>query len=201
MADQETNQKTADKEQAPSAGRLTSSIGMALPDGSMRVFLPKGSRLPCEESSMRLLARLKEYSKVKIQVFVGESNYVDENIFLGEVGLENIRLNKEGQALLDIVFSVDSDNLLHISIKDDPGKKASNATFRMPSETSMEPGIPGSESVRRHKESPDKDILLEKLAKLEEKMQDMERELGIKYSDDIEKKKAKGKDAKKKDGD
>ena len=133
MADQETDQKTADKKQAPTTGRLTSSIGMALPDGTMRVFLPKGSRLPCEESSMRLLARLKEYNKVSIQVFMGESNYVDENIFLGEVGLENIRLNKEGQALLDIIFSVNSNNLLHIFIKDDPGKKASNATFRISS--------------------------------------------------------------------
>ncbi len=199
MADQETNQKTADKEQAPSTGRLTSSIGMALPDGSMRVFLPKGSRLPCEESSMRLLARLKEYSKVKIQVFVGESNYVDENIFLGEVGLENIRLNKEGQALLDIVFSVDSDNLLHISIKDDPGKKASNATFRIPSETSIEPGIPGKKLARRNQKFPEKDVLLEKITKLEEKMQDMEKELGIKYSDDINKKKTKSKDVKTKD--
>ncbi|MFH1514348.1 MAG: hypothetical protein ABIG42_02695, partial [bacterium] len=73
MADREINQKTADKEKNPSAGRLSNSIGMAMPDGTMRVFLPKGSRLPCEDASMRFLTRLKEYNKVKIQVFAGES--------------------------------------------------------------------------------------------------------------------------------
>lgn len=199
MADQETDQKTVDNEQAPSAGRLANSIGMALPDGTMRVFLPKGSRLPCEESSMRLLARLKEYNKVRIQVFMGESNYVNENIFLGEVGLENIRLNKEGQALLDIVFSVNSSNLLYIDIKDDPGKKASNATFRISSEISTEPGIPGQKPPRQQS-FPEKDMLLEKINVLEEKMESMVKELGIKYSRQIEakdEKKEEKKEAKK----
>ena len=187
MADQETDQKTVEKKQAPTMGRLSNSIGMALPDGTLRVFLPKGSRLPCEESSMRLLARLKEYNKVRIQVFMGESNYVDENIFLGEVGLENIRLNKEGQALLDIIFSVNSNNLLHIDIKDDPGKKASNATFRILTELSSEPGIPGQKPPRQ-KSFPEKDMLLEKITILEEKMEKMGKELGMKYSEEIEKK-------------
>ena len=196
MAEQEINQKTADKEQTPSAGRLSNSIGMAMPDGTMRVFLPKGSRLPCEDASMRFLTRLKEYNKVKIQVFVGENNYADQNIFLGEVGLENIRLNKDGQALLDIVFHVDSNNLLHVHVKDEPGQNSSSATLRIPTESEVEPGKPGEAPSRRPEDSQDREILLDKLLKLEEKMEQMEKH---RLSSETEEKEADKKKKTKKD--
>ena len=189
MAEQEVNQKTADRDNAPAnPGRLAHSIGMGLPDGTMRVFLPKGSRLPCDESSMRILARLKEYSKVMIQIFMGESTYVDDNIFIGELGLENIKLNKEGQALLDIIFSVDENNLLHVSIKDEPGKKISNGTFRIETDAvPSEPGVPGQKPARRMEDFSDREFLLEKLMQLEKKIEGMEKEIGVHYKEELEK--------------
>lgn len=174
MADQDTNQKTIESEEAPSTGRLASSVGMALPNGQFKIFLPKGSLVPCEQSS-RLLSRLREYNKVNIQVFSGENELSDDNIFLGEVGLENIRLNKDGQALLDVIFSVDSQNLLHVYVKDEPGKKASNATFRIFTEgENIAPGIPGS---KKSLDAISRDQLLKKLTMLENKIDMMEKEL------------------------
>jgi molecular chaperone DnaK (HSP70) len=174
MADQETNQKTIETEEAPSTGRLASSVGMGLPNGQFKIFLPKGSLVPCEQST-RLLSRLKEYNKVNIQVFSGESDQSEDNIFLGEVGLENIRLNKDGQALLDVIFSVDTQNLLHVYVKDEPGKKASNATFRLFTEgENIAPGIPGS---KKSQDAIGREQLLKKLTMLEKKIDMMEKEL------------------------
>lgn len=188
MANQEINQNTTDREDAPSKGRLASSVGMALPDGRLRVFLPKGSRIPCEHPE-RFLARLKDYNKVRIKIFMGDAEFVKDNIFLGEVGLDNIRLNNKGEALLDVIFSIDSEGLLHIQVRDDPGKQSSNATLRIPSDIvpspvkTKEPETEQEPASGSSREIPDQEMLLDKLSMLEEKIRSMEEAVKEKTDD------------------
>jgi molecular chaperone DnaK (HSP70) len=193
MVNQGNNQTEAKQEETASGGRLTDSIGMALPDGRMRIFLPKGSLLPCEYTQ-RFLTRLKEFNKVRIQIYAGENEYVDDNYFMGEIGLENIRLNKNGEALLDIHFSINSDNLLKISLKDAPAERTSLATLRLPSSASPDAGKPGKKPDRRSSSSSFDDELIEKLDRLEQKVKSLEQELIDRYQEELDELDAKNKD-------
>jgi len=182
MVDQRRNPDSSEGEESQPSLRLPTSIGMGLPEGQFRVFLPKGSRLPCEASA-RFLTRLREYNKAKIKIFMGDAEMVDDNIFLGEIGLDNIRLNKDGQALLDIIFRADKNFMLYVQLKDEPGKKSSNITIRLPRDESAVPkGLPPHMAPSRAKtQQVDTEILIQKLSMLEEKMQDMEKELEEHY--------------------
>jgi molecular chaperone DnaK (HSP70) len=188
MAEKVTNQDSIDKDESQVVIRLTSSLGMGLPEGQFRVFLPKGSRLPCEASG-RFLTRLKEYNKARIRVFMGESEYVEDNIFLGELGLDGIRLNKDGQALIDVVFQADINNMLHVQIKDEPGKKSSTVILPIPSDEGFQyRGEPpdGKKPKPRRTSSVETDFLMEKITLLEEKLQDMEKELMHRYKSEMD---------------
>ena len=188
MAEKITNQDSIERDESQAAVRLTSSLGMGLPEGQFRVFLPKGSRLPCEASG-RFLTRLKEYNKARIRIFMGESEYVEDNIFLGELGLDNIRLNKDGQALIDIVFQADINNMLYVQIKDEPGKKSSSAILPIPFGDNLQyRGAPqdAQKGRSRRPQAVETDFLVEKITLLEVKIQDMERELMQHYKGEID---------------
>ena len=192
MAEKVTNQDSVERDESQAVYRLTSSLGMGLPEGQFRVFLPKGSRLPCEASG-RFLTRLKEYNKAKIKVFMGENEYVEDNIFLGELGLDNVRLNKDGQALIDIVFQADISNLLHVQIKDEPGKKSSSVILPIPMGDSIQyKGDPTETRRGKPKRAPavETDFLMEKITLLEGKIEDMEKELIQRYKSEIDVKQA-----------
>jgi len=182
MVDQRRNPEPSEVDESQPSLRLPSSVGMGLPEGQFRVFLPKGSRLPCEASA-RFLTRLKEYNKAKIKIFMGEGEMIDDNIFLGEIGLDNIRLNKDGQALIDIIFQADRNYMLFVQLKDEPGKKSSNMTIRLPLDESLVPKgpPPGMAPSRLKIQQVDTEILLQKLSMLEEKVHGMEKELEERY--------------------
>jgi len=182
MVDQRRNPEPSEVDESQPSLRLPSSVGMGLPEGQFRVFLPKGSRLPCEASA-RFLTRLKEYNKAKIKIFMGEGEMIDDNIFLGEIGLDNIRLNKDGQALIDIIFQADRNYMLFVQLKDEPGKKSSNMTIRLPLDESLVPKgpPPGMAPSRLKIQQVDTEMLLQKLSMLEEKVHGMEKELEQHY--------------------
>lgn len=188
MVEQKRNQESDEGDESQPSLRLPSSLGMGLPEGQFKVFLPKGSRLPCEASA-RLLTRLREYNKAKIKIFMGEGEMIDDNIFLGEIGLDNIRLNKDGQALIDLIFQADRNFMLFVQLKDEPGKKASSITIRIPhDEGALTKGLPPGMTAPKPKTVQlDTEMLLQKISLLEEKMQDMEKELMAQYKSEVKK--------------
>ena len=111
--------------------RLLRSVGIGLPRNKYRVFLGKGAIPPVSESK-QFVAPLAEINKVRIRVLEGDDDRADHNEFLGEVGINNIRLREDGKAELEIEFSLSATGTLTIRLTDRIGETEGMARYVLP---------------------------------------------------------------------
>ena len=85
---------------------LPKSLGIRVQGGIMAKIIDKNTPLPC--SDKRRFANSADYmSSVKIRVYEGENEYVDDNDFLGEFDFGGITIAKKGETAVWVTFKVD----------------------------------------------------------------------------------------------
>ncbi|MBN2494975.1 MAG: Hsp70 family protein [Deltaproteobacteria bacterium] len=64
--------------------------------------------------------------RVKIRIYQGESNRVDENVMLGEFEFSGFRVAPRGEVQIEVTFEIDSNGILNVSAMDpETGQSAS----------------------------------------------------------------------------
>jgi hypothetical protein len=85
------------KRAKPVIRRLMKSVGMAMPSDRVRVFLGVNSIPPVSEKK-QFVARLRKVDRIDISVLEGNEEAADKNLFVGELGLTNVKLRADGRA-------------------------------------------------------------------------------------------------------
>ena len=80
----------------------------------MNVLIPRNTTIPCEQKNYYATAD-DEQASFLIEVYQGERELASQNIFLGSFLISGIRISKNGDVLCEVTFSLDINNILHVS--------------------------------------------------------------------------------------
>ena len=82
----------------------------------MTTVIAKNTSVPVERR--QIFATTKDNQKeVRIKVYQGESTRVEENTFLGDFVLKDIRPAPRGEISIEVCFQIDADGILQVSAK------------------------------------------------------------------------------------
>lgn len=101
-------------------------VSIELKDGTSKVLIPKGTKLPCEES--KLLTSTERCSGLNIKVYQGESIIASNNYFIGNLKYEFDEVKEPCEANVFITISVDNDGIITVKGKE-PGRKVQTITL------------------------------------------------------------------------
>ncbi len=101
----------------PQPRRLAKSIGMAMPSNRFRVFLGRGAIPPVSEKK-HFVARLRSVDRVEIVILEGDEDQADRNVFVGEIGLSNVKLREDGRAEIEVEFTIGDKGILTVVVLD-----------------------------------------------------------------------------------
>ena len=90
------------------------SLGVKIANGQMNVLIPRNTTIPCEQKNYYATAD-DEQASFLIEVYQGERELASQNIFLGSFLISGIRISKNGDVLCEVTFSLDINNILHVS--------------------------------------------------------------------------------------
>ncbi len=166
-------QKTAKKQAAKtgkSIRRLARSVGMAMPSNKVRTFLGN-SVIPPVSERKHFVARLRKLDRIDITILEGDDENADRNVFVGELGLTNIKLRVDGRAEVEIEFSLAATGYLSVKLTDKIGETESTGKFFLPQfQVDVNSGDLGSLPVKE---------LAEKIDLFEQQMQLLKGELEV----------------------
>jgi molecular chaperone DnaK (HSP70) len=151
--------------------RLAKSIGISLPKNRYRVFLGKGTIPPVSETK-QFVAPLAEINKVRIRILEGDEDQADRNEFLGEIGINGIRLRDDGKAELELEFSLSATGILTIRLSDRIGEAEGMMRFSL---SQLRKETHGEVDIT----SMPVDELAKKINLLEEQMQILKGEIDV----------------------
>lgn len=102
---------------------ITRSLGIELVGKRFAVILPKNKVYPCDNSDApeceRIFTTTHDYQEaVNINVYVGESGNVDDNTFYDGFTLEGIECAEAGVPKIEVIFSFDESQILHVKSRD-----------------------------------------------------------------------------------
>ena len=86
---------------------LSKSLGIRVQGGIMAKILEKNTPLNKCENKRRFATSSDYMNSVVIKVYEGESEYVDEKDYLGDIELSNITVAKKGETAIWVTFKVD----------------------------------------------------------------------------------------------
>ena len=166
--------KKAAKKQAAKTGksvrRLARSVGMAMPSNKVRTFLGN-SVIPPVVERKHFVARLRKLDRIDITILEGDDENADRNVFVGELGLTNIKLRVDSRAEVEIEFSLDAKGYLTVKLTDKIGETESTGKFFLPQfQGDVNSGDLGSLPVKE---------LAEKIDLFEQQMQLLKGELEV----------------------
>ncbi len=108
---------------------LPVSIGIGLAKGKFKKLIKKNTRVPTEVKQIFKTVKDNQPA-VKVKIYQGESDRVEENEFIGEFIFPNIRKAKAGEVKIEITFKLDEESILHVSARDiDTGQEV-QAVFK-----------------------------------------------------------------------
>jgi len=97
---------------------IPQSLGIRTVGGFVRHLIERNSSIPTEIHEVFYPASDNQ-TEVRIQVYQGEKNQVEENTFLGDFVLGGIRPAKRGQIPIKVTFTVDSDGIVKVRAKNE----------------------------------------------------------------------------------
>jgi len=90
------------------------SLGVKVANGQMNVLIPRNTTIPCEQKNYYATAD-DDQASFLIEVYQGERELASQNIFLGSFLISGIRIAKNGDVLCEVTFSLDINNILHVT--------------------------------------------------------------------------------------
>lgn len=94
------------------------SLGIATQGGFISAIITKNTSVPVEQSQVFATTRDNQ-KEVRIKVYQGESSKTNENTFLGDFVLKDIRPAPRGEIEIRVTFQIDADGILQVSAKNE----------------------------------------------------------------------------------
>jgi molecular chaperone DnaK len=93
------------------------SLGVRTVQGYFEKLIERNTSIPCEETRAFTTAQDGQTS-VRLQIYQGESNVVEENVKLGELELYDLRPATRGTVQIDVTFEVDANGIIVVTARD-----------------------------------------------------------------------------------
>lgn len=93
------------------------SLGVRTVQGFFEKLIESNATIPCEETRSFTTASDMQ-TAVRLQIYQGESNVVEENTKLGELELYDLRPLPRGQVSIDVTFEVDTNGIILVTARD-----------------------------------------------------------------------------------
>lgn len=92
------------------------SLGVEVLGGKFDSIIERDSKLPNKVT--KLYKTAEDYqTEANINIYQGENKFVEENIFIGKMEIENIPKNKKGEEVMEITFKYDLNGILDTKVK------------------------------------------------------------------------------------
>jgi heat shock 70kDa protein 1/2/6/8 len=106
------------------------SLGLILPDGSLREMIPRSCSLPCKKLRlMTIPATFCSESSLVLRVAAGESRDCSGCWVLGEIVLDGLTPDTAGNWEIEVTFDVDSGNALVVTAAEKSSGRESEMTI------------------------------------------------------------------------
>lgn len=129
---------------------VVKNIGGQVVPGFFDPIIPRNSSIPISESKVYYTANDNQ-TRVNVNVFQGDNQYIDQNIFLGEFLLDGIPAAPKGEEAIEVKFSYDINGTLQVEATIvSTGKKASSVI-------KAQAGVMSDEEVNFAKDRLDKE--------------------------------------------
>ena len=93
------------------------SLQVGTVGGYTEVLIERNTPVPIEQSRVFTTARDNQ-DKVRIKVYQGESNRVEENVLLGQFEFAGFRIAPRGEVQIEVLFEIDASGIVNVSAKD-----------------------------------------------------------------------------------
>jgi molecular chaperone DnaK len=101
------------------------SLRIGTVGGFAEKIIEKNTPIPIDRSKTFTTSR-DQQEKVKIRVYQGESNRVDDCEMLGEFEFSGFKIGYRGDVKIEVTFEINTDGIVHVSASDvDTGQKTS----------------------------------------------------------------------------
>ncbi len=101
------------------------SLRIGTVGGFAEKIIEKNTPIPIDRSKTFTTSR-DQQEKVKIRIYQGESNRVDECEMLGEFEFSGFKVGYRGDVKIEVTFEINTDGIVHVSAADlDTGQKTS----------------------------------------------------------------------------
>ncbi|MDG1479499.1 MAG: molecular chaperone DnaK [Myxococcota bacterium] len=94
------------------------SLGVRTVGGFVEQIIPRNTPIPTQAGKVFHTATDNQ-DQVRIQVFQGESRMAEDNDFLGDFVLDNLRPAPRGEIAIRITFSIDTDGIVAVRARDE----------------------------------------------------------------------------------
>jgi molecular chaperone DnaK len=103
------------------------SLGLELSDGSFSIIIPKNTPLPVKRSHKYTIDTPGE-TNITIRFYQGERKIANKNILIAEYIFD--KLSKSTMPIIEIIFKIDLNSIITITIIDKKSGKESNLTIK-----------------------------------------------------------------------
>ena len=100
------------------------SLGIETKNGKMEFIIKRGCKIPIHQKKMFTTTQ----NKLIIKIYQGEKEYVKDNIFLGDIILDNITKPSTGKIQIEVTFNVDVNSTVIVTAIE-VGKNASKKSI------------------------------------------------------------------------
>jgi len=94
------------------------SLGVYTQGGFVSTIIGKNTSVPVEQSQIFTTTK-DDQTEVRIKVYQGESTKAQENTFLGDFVLKDLRAARRGEIEIRVTFQIDADGILQVSARNE----------------------------------------------------------------------------------
>lgn len=93
------------------------SLGIETADGLFNKIIERNSTIPIERTK-KFKTSEDEMTDIKVNILQGEKSIADNNYKIGELSLSNIKNLSNGRTIVNVVFSIDQNNIVGIKMSE-----------------------------------------------------------------------------------
>lgn len=94
---------------------VPSSLGIRIEGDLMSVLIPRGTRIPVK-ALQNYITTQDQQNRIRFEVYEGERKFIKDNKLIAKLLLNGIPKMQRGKVKVDVVFSIDEDGLLTITV-------------------------------------------------------------------------------------
>ena len=127
------------------------SLGIRSEGDLMSVILPKGSRVPIKVMKYYITTQDSQ-SNIKFEIYTGERKLTKDNDLLNKIMLKNLPQMNKGQVKIEVIFEVDENFRLHVSVKELTSQNTNNCNVEINKNYSQTQILEKIEDAKKHEQ-------------------------------------------------